>query len=61
MDVLTTIFGHLCGQARCFVIDGVPLPVCQRCTGLYIGALLTGAWLLVSGVRRRGVAALMAR
>jgi uncharacterized membrane protein len=55
MDILTTIFGHLCGQGRCFVVDGTPLPVCQRCTGLYVGALLTGVWLLASGVRRRGV------
>lgn len=55
VDVLTTIFGHLCGQGRCFAIDGAPLPVCQRCTGLYIGTLLTGMWLLASGVRRRGV------
>lgn len=55
MELLTALFGHLCGQARCFVVDGVALPVCQRCTGLYVGALLTGMWLLAGGVRRRGL------
>jgi uncharacterized membrane protein len=55
MDLLTHIFGHLCGQSRCLVIDGTSLPVCQRCTGLYIGALLTAAWLLTTQIRRRGV------
>jgi uncharacterized membrane protein len=55
MEALTAIFGHVCGQARCFVVDGVALPVCARCTGLYLGALLTGLWLLAGGLRRRGL------
>ncbi len=55
MELVTALFGHLCGQARCFVADGVVLPVCQRCTGLYVGALLTGMWLLVGGAWRRGL------
>lgn len=55
MDVLNQVFASLCGQQRCFVVDGLPLPVCQRCLGLYLGALLTGLWLLVSGVWRRGL------
>jgi uncharacterized membrane protein len=46
MDALRTAFSLICGQGRCFVIDGVPLPVCQRCLGLYVGALLTASWLL---------------
>ena len=55
METLTAIFGHLCGQGRPFVIDGAPLPVCQRCLGLYAGAAMTAAWLLASGVWRRGL------
>ena len=54
-DTLTTVFRHLCGQGRCFVVDGVALPVCQRCFGLYVGAAVTGVWLLASGLWRRGL------
>ncbi len=39
MDSLTWIFSHICGQGRCFVIDGSPLPVCQRCLGTLTVAL----------------------
>ncbi len=55
MELLTNIFSTICGQGRCLVIDGVPLPVCQRCLGLYIGALLTAVWLLRWGLWRRGL------
>jgi hypothetical protein len=55
MNLLTEIFSHLCGQGRCFVIDGAALPVCQRCLGLYIGALVTLACLAASGAWRRGL------
>jgi len=55
MDCLTDIFSHLCGQDRCFVVDGAALPVCQRCLGLYAGAAVTGAWLAMSGTWRRGL------
>ena len=55
METLTAIFAHVCGQGRCFIIDGVPLPVCERCSGLYFGALLTGVWLLASRIWRRGL------
>ena len=55
MDALRTAFSLICGQGRCFVIDGVPLPVCQRCLGLYIGALLTALWLLGWGLWRSGL------
>jgi hypothetical protein len=55
MEPLTDIFSAVCGQGGCLVVDGVPLPVCQRCLGLYIGALLTALWLLVSGLWRRGL------
>ena len=50
----TAIFSHLCGQGRCLLVEGVPLPVCQRCLGLYIAAAVTGAYLIVSGAWRQG-------
>jgi uncharacterized membrane protein len=33
---------------RCLTIWGVPMPICARCTAIYIGALtgIVGAWLL---------------
>ena len=55
METLTAIFAYLCGQGRPFMIDGAPLPVCQRCLGLYAGATMTAAWLVASGVWRRGL------
>ena len=55
MDVLTHVFAYVCGQGRCFVIDGVPLPVCQRCLGLYLGALLTALWPLGWRLWRSGL------
>jgi hypothetical protein len=55
MEPLTAFFSHVCGQGRCFTMDGLALPVCQRCTGLYIGALLTGLWLLIDQIWRRGL------
>jgi hypothetical protein len=55
MDPITSIFSHLCGQGRCFIVDGSPLPVCQRCLGLYVGAALTMAWLIGTGLWRRGL------
>ncbi len=54
-DALTAIFSHLCGQGRAFSLGGQALPVCERCLGLYAGAALTAAWLLATGVRRRGL------
>lgn len=55
MDTLTALGAHLCGQGRCFISDGVPLPVCQRCFGLYLGAFLTAVWLAATGAWRRGL------
>jgi len=57
MDAVAAVFAHVCGQTRCFVIDGAPLPVCQRCAGLYVGALATGVWLLLIRAGRRGLPA----
>jgi hypothetical protein len=55
MNGWADIFSHLCGQGRCFVIDGEVLPVCQRCLGLYLGAALTAAWIVVGRLWRRGL------
>lgn len=54
MDFWREMFSHVCGQGRCFVVDGEALPLCQRCLGLYVGAAVTGAWLVASGLWRRG-------
>lgn len=37
--VLDGAFRHLCHQlpSRSFVVDGTPLAVCHRCTGIYAG------------------------
>jgi hypothetical protein len=53
MDEMHWLFSHLCGQDRAFVVDGVALPVCERCLGLYAGALLTLGWLLATRRYRR--------
>ena len=55
MDTLSAIYSHICSQGRCFAIDGCPLPVCQRCLGLYAGAALTLVWLLAARPWRRGL------
>ncbi len=55
MDFVTSASAHVCGQGRCFLVDGVALPVCQRCMGLYLGAAMTGVWLFSSRVGGRGL------
>jgi hypothetical protein len=55
MDSAREIFALVCGQGRCFAAGGEPLPLCQRCLGLYMGAALTAVWLIASGVWRRGL------
>jgi len=55
MESADYLFSFICGQARPFVIDGVPLPLSQRCLGLYAGSLLTVPWILGSGLWRRGL------
>lgn len=55
MPTLTEIFSHVCGQGHGFAAGGAPLPVCCRCFGLYAGAAATAAWMLASGVWRRGL------
>ena len=39
---LTSLFSHVCGQGldHTWMPGGLALPVCQRCTGLYVGAAM---------------------
>lgn len=48
MEILTDLFSHVCGQPidRTWLPGGLALPVCQRCTGLYVGAALAAGLLL---------------
>jgi len=45
IDLLARLLGLVCGQApgHVWAPAGVPLPVCQRCVGLYAGAALAVA------------------
>ncbi|MCY2931273.1 MAG: DUF2085 domain-containing protein [Planctomycetota bacterium] len=56
--IFAAAFSHVCGQGRCFVVEGLPLPLCQRCLGLYLAAGLTLLWLLATRRWRRGLPAL---
>lgn len=40
MTSLYDIFSLVCGQQHNWMPGGQPLPFCQRCTGLYVGAVL---------------------
>ena len=52
---LERIFSHLCSSPRCFIVDGEPLALCQRCLGLYVGASLTLiAWFTLR-IHQRGL------
>ncbi len=55
VDLLADFYSLVCGQSRCFSIDGQAMPICQRCLGLHVGAGLTFAWLMSTGLRRRGL------
>lgn len=39
MEWLQEIFSYVCGQEHNWAPGGVNLPFCQRCTGLYVGAV----------------------
>ena len=56
MDIIRYIFSFLCSQdvSRSFDISGHFLPVCQRCTGLYLGMGISVVYLLVSRHYRKG-------
>lgn len=40
MHFLRHLFSHVCGQVNCWHAGGVVSAACQRCSGLYIGALV---------------------
>jgi uncharacterized membrane protein len=54
LDILSLFGGGVCGQipSHSFIICGSQLPLCARCTGTYLGALL-GFWGLAALKRRR--------
>lgn len=47
MILLRELFSHVCGQQHCWVLGGQTLPLCQRCTGLYIGAFCALVLMLI--------------
>ncbi len=51
LDKTHAIGYAICHQipARTFHIDGQPLPLCARCTGIYLGALMGIVGLILSG------------
>jgi len=55
METIDQLCSLVCGRDPVFVVDGTPLPLCQRCLGLYLGSLLTALWLGASGIWRRGL------
>jgi uncharacterized membrane protein len=46
LELLNHLFAGVCGQnpSHTWAPGGVPLPFCERCTGMYVGASV--AWLL---------------
>ena len=57
MNILNIIFSFLCHQnpARSFFIDEMLLPLCQRCTGLYVGMGISFIWLLINRYDKKGL------
>jgi uncharacterized membrane protein len=53
--VVEELLGEVCHQlpARCLVVAGVVMPACGRCSGIYLGTLLTAACYAVPGKRPR--------
>jgi uncharacterized membrane protein len=43
MGVLRHLFSLVCGQVNCWHAGGIASVACQRCTGLYVGALIAAA------------------
>ena len=52
-DALRPLCGFICHQRpeRSFFIGGAQLPVCARCTGLYVGAAVAAPLALVIATR----------
>jgi len=59
MNAAAYIFSFLCSQdaARSFTVVDRLLPVCQRCTGLYLGMGITLVFLVISRPRREDLSA----
>jgi len=57
MNVLSIVFSFLCNQdvSRSFEIEGMLLPLCQRCTGVYLGMGISFIWLLANRYYRKGL------
>jgi len=57
MNPLVDLFGLVCHQdpARSFAIAGTVLPLCQRCTGLYLGLGIGFLIQMLSGSYRKGL------
>ena len=54
-EFIFAISSLICHQRpeRSFFIDGQQLPVCARCTGLYVSAVMgLTAWLMLKAARR---------
>ncbi len=47
MELLRHLFSHICGQVNCWHAPGATSAACQRCTGLYVGALIAAALFLI--------------
>ncbi|HEV2133345.1 MAG TPA: DUF2085 domain-containing protein [Terracidiphilus sp.] len=47
MNLLRILFSFVCGQQHCWVLGGQQLPLCQRCTGLYVGTTIALALILL--------------
>ena len=48
--ILNLFYHHVCHQQdqKLIIINGFPLLVCARCTGIYLGALVTSVFVLIS-------------
>ncbi len=57
MNALSTLFSFLCHQnaARSFEIERLLLPLCQRCTGVYVGIAISFIWLLANRYYKKGL------
>jgi uncharacterized membrane protein len=57
MNAISKIFSFLCSQdaARSFAIAGQQLPLCQRCTGVYVGMGISLVFLLLGRYHKKGL------
>lgn len=56
MELLAQIFSYVCGQLHLCMVSGEALPICERCTGLYVGGVYA---LMLLAVFRPRVSNLM--